>query len=245
MKTIAGSEPLFCSGVPLDYSFKDIRLCAEIEMEEPRHGVKRVPVETAEAEVLSTGSKEVAPIPLGSHSAVAARVLASKTASSHTPRLRCVFRTVTTSVKLNNNKLESIQGLPRSLESAVNDPLSSIQWLDLSFNLLLTLEPELLQFRNLKALYIHGNRIKSLPSVERLRKLGGLLSLTLNGNPIEANRFYRLYAIGALSQIRSLDHTTITQDERHDANAWFKGHLLRLKTRREQAEEARLMMNEV
>merc|ERR1712125_249386 len=103
------------------------------------------------------------------------------------------------------------------------------QWIDISFNQLRNIEPELLQFHHLKALYLHGNVIKSLPSVERLSKLPKLISLTLNGNPVECNRCYRMYTIGALVKLRQLDHSTITEEETRESNAWYKSHLKRLK----------------
>merc|ERR1719499_336848 len=108
-------------------------------------------------------------------------------------------------------------------------PIMSLMWLDLSFNQLVTIEPELMRFHNLKALYLHGNCIRSLPSIERLRRLPKLLSLTLNGNPIEANKIYRTYIVGALPMLRSLDHSTITEDERLGATVWFKAHMQRVK----------------
>merc|ERR1711879_1082464 len=114
------------------------------------------------------------------------------------------------------------------------DALTNIQWLDLSFNQLLTIEPVLLRFLNMKALYLHGNCIKSLPAVDRLKKLPKLLSLTLNGNPIESNGIYRPYIVGCLPDLRSLDHSTITQDERKHADAWYVGHQERAKIRKEQ-----------
>merc|ERR1719414_1494054 len=161
---------------------------------------------------------------------------AIKPVSALTPKAKHVVRNVTTSVKLNNNMLESIQGLPRALETAMPNPTMSLMWLDLSFNQLVTIEPELMRFLNLKALYLHGNCIRSLPCVERLRKLPKLLSLTLNGNPIESAKIYRTYVIGAVPTLRSLDHSTITEDEQQNAQAWFKGHLQRLQKKREEAQ---------
>jgi len=221
--------PDTASGPPLDYSFKDLRSCAEIETEEPRSGVKKPHAEAAgEGEGSASGGE------YGLTNATA------KPAASLAPKLRCVVRNVTTSVKLNNNMLETIQGLPTALESAMSSPLLNLQWLDLSFNQLVTVEPELLRFMNLKALYLHGNCIRSLPAVDRLRKLPKLLSLTTNGNPIEANKIYRPYIIGAVPSLRSLDHSTITEDESQNAAAWFKGHIQRMKKRQEEKELAGL-----
>merc|ERR1712032_1212343 len=122
-----------------------------------------------------------------------------------------------------------------------DDPLRNCRWIDLSFNHLTRIEPALLEFQQLKALYLHGNQIKSLPSVERLRKLPKLISLTLNGNPIECCRAYRTYVIGALPKLRSLDHSMVTQEEISVGAAWFQAHLKRLQKRKEQLEEASFM----
>mmetsp|Transcript_120537 Transcript_120537/g.239949 ORF Transcript_120537/g.239949 Transcript_120537/m.239949 type:complete len:251 (+) Transcript_120537:117-869(+) len=234
-------ESVVASGPPLDYSFKELKNCAEIEVEEPRGGFGRSSPEDAmpdaPGEITAAGTNS-AVTPHAFTGALSPQGLATRTGVPHGTRQRFFVRVATTSVRLNNNLLESVDGLPKSLESALSDPLTNIQWLDLSFNMLQTVEPELLRFQSLKTLYLHGNRIKSIPAVERLRKLPSLLSLTLNGNPIEIHRYYRHFTIGALPQLKTLDHTSITGDERVDANVWFKGHLLRKKKRRELAEEA-------
>merc|ERR1712007_278179 len=110
-------------------------------------------------------------------------------------------------------------------------------WIDLSFNQLRTIEPALLEFQQMKALYLHGNMIKSLASVERLRKLPKLISLTLNGNPIERCRAYRTYVIGALPKLRTLDHSMVTKEEKDGSSAWFEEHLKRLEKRKQELEE--------
>jgi len=229
------------SGPPLDYSFKDLKSCAEIEAKEPRSGFGRSGTEDAAldntGEVNAAGTSS-AVSPDAFTSALVPQALTTRTGVPPGTRQRFFVRVVTTSVRLNNNLLETVEGLPKSLESSLSDPLANILWLDLSFNMLHTVEPELLRFQSLKTLYLHGNRIKSMPAIERLRKLPSLLSLTLNGNPIESHRYYRHFTIGALPHVKTLDHTSITRDERVDANVWFSGHLLRLKKRRELAEEA-------
>merc|ERR1719446_733231 len=148
------------------------------------------------------------------------------------------IRKVTLAVKLNNNSIDSIAELPQALEFVMDDPMRTLQWIDLSFNLLSTIQAELLDFKQLKALYLHGNHIKSLPSVERLKKLPKLISLTLNGNPIECMSFYRRYVVGALPDLRTLDHSTITDDEVKGSQDWFQGHLQRGKERQRRLEEA-------
>merc|ERR1719160_1227842 len=130
--------------------------------------------------------------------------------------------------------IETLTDLPPALEMAMDNPVLNLQWLDLSFNQLTTVESTLLNFPNLKALYLHGNGIKSLQPVGRLRKLPKLISLTLNGNPMEAFKIYRSYVTGALPDLRSLDHISITEDESESAQAWYQAHQRRA-ARAEQA----------
>eukprot|EP00933_Yihiella_yeosuensis_P007343 TRINITY_DN112324_c0_g1_i1.p1 TRINITY_DN112324_c0_g1~~TRINITY_DN112324_c0_g1_i1.p1 ORF type:complete len:247 (+),score=61.73 TRINITY_DN112324_c0_g1_i1:88-828(+) len=230
-----GEVALVANGPPLDYSFKELRTCAEIETEEPRSGVKR-PDDSQEDE----GGATLEAAPMTQTSALGGAATTNSLAATKTqgPKLKIVLKKVTICVKLNNNMLESVQGLPQALRSAMPSPLVNLQWLDMSFNQLVTIEPELLSFLNLKALYLHGNCIRTLGATDRLRKLPKLISLTLNGNPIESSKIYRCYVIGALPTLKSLDHSTITEDEHISAATWFKGHIRRATERKEKMEEA-------
>merc|ERR1712167_408287 len=100
----------------------------------------------------------------------------------------------------------------------------NLQWLDLSFNLFTTIDPVLLNFQSLHVLYMHGNQIAKLPAVNKLQGLPKLRSFTMNGNPVESMKAYRRYVVGALPQLRSLDHASITEDEIAHAKAWYVGH---------------------
>mmetsp|Transcript_86968 Transcript_86968/g.221445 ORF Transcript_86968/g.221445 Transcript_86968/m.221445 type:complete len:251 (-) Transcript_86968:72-824(-) len=232
MTGVAGVEThLVASGPPLDYSFKELRSCAEIETEEPRSGVKRGGGPAVGSN--ESGKDPGAEADDAEGGATASGVLVARSMGS-TGKPKKVMRLVTISIKLNNNMLDTLSGLQPSLESVMHSPIMNLQWIDLSFNQLTTIEPELLRFMNLKALYLHGNCIKNLSSVDRLKKLPKLLSLTLNGNPIESTRIYRVYVIGTLSSLRSLDHSTITADEVAGAASWIKGHIERAKKRAEE-----------
>ena len=48
----------------------------------------------------------------------------------------------------------------------------NLEWLDLSYNYLERIEPEILNFPNLKTLYLHGNYISNLEEVRKLQDLG-------------------------------------------------------------------------
>lgn len=43
-----------------------------------------------------------------------------------------------------------------------------LQWIDLSYNYLETIEIDILQFRSLKTLYLHGNYISNLEETKKL-----------------------------------------------------------------------------
>lgn len=257
------------AGAPLDYSFKELKSVLEMETEEPRSGGKRRPQVDKDATAAGQmdGGVDLAATtgtgaPLAGAADTAKGTSASGTANASAlvasakgggvaalrpnaaPIMRRTVRKVTLAVKLNNNSIDSITDLPQALEFVMDDPLRNLQWIDLSFNQLHTIQAELLDFKQMKALYLHGNHIKSLPSVERLRKLPKLISLTLNGNPIECFPFYRRYVVGSLPDLRTLDHSTITDDEVRGAHDWFQGHQQRAKIRAERLEEAALAMNE-
>lgn len=72
-----------------------------------------------------------------------------------------------TSIFLNNNEIRTIVGLRSILDSVMWEP-SRLEWLDLSYNFLEKIEFELLEFPNLKTLYLHGNYISNLEEVKKL-----------------------------------------------------------------------------
>lgn len=230
---------LTASGEPLDYSFKELRHVMELETEDPRGGFKSKPTARPAdggedgGEVTAGGPLEIT-LMEANNGAGGDTQGATKGGRSRGPaKQRCVMRKITTAVKLNNNMLESIAGLTVALDFVMASPMATLQWLNLSFNQIASVEVDLLSFPELKALYLHGNVIRTLACVERLRKLPKLMSLTLNGNPIESSRVYRSYVIGSLQTLRSLDHSTITDDECANAAVWFKGHMVRAKERQE------------
>merc|ERR1712224_393823 len=228
-------------------SFKELKNCAEIETEEPRGGGKKknLEKENAPGEAAANAEEkeeETKPTP-GGAAAVVAKGGATQVRVGATPAKNVVNK-VTIAMKLNNNQIETLSYLPQSLDAVMDDPLINLQWIDLSHNHLATIEPVLTRYTNLKAIYLHGNRIKNLPSVERLRRLPKLISLTLNGNPIEACRIYRRFVIGALPNLRKIDHSTITDDELEASYAWYQMHLKRKEIRKEQQDEMAAMLAE-
>jgi Leucine-rich repeat (LRR) protein len=126
---------------------------------------------------------------------------------------------------LNNNEIRSINSLLPTLEVVMNFP-SKLKWLDLSFNYLTKIESEILNFPELKTLYLHGNYIYQLEEARKLGNLGNLLSLTLHGNPIEQIPGYRLYILGIMFNkfitLKKLDSVVITRKEQESCYVWNK-----------------------
>ena len=101
---------------------------------------------------------------------------------------------------------------------------TNLRWLDLSYNYLTSIEPEILEFRNLKTLYLHGNWISHMKEVVKLSELDELRCLTLHGNPIEQIPGYRMYVIGFLLKthqtLKKFDTVLITKKERDSVIVW-------------------------
>ncbi|KAM6386360.1 leucine-rich repeat-containing protein 51 isoform 2-T2 [Alca torda] len=149
----------------------------------------------------------------------------------------------THALRLNNNSLEALGGLPPTLEQLLVTP-AQLHWLDLSFNCLTDIDPVcretvpqfpwgagagvsqadgrggpqvLTTFRTLRSLQLHGNNIGSLAEVDKLGVLPQLRRLTLHGNPMEEQRGYRSYVLSLLPHLTSLDFSGVTKQDRDDA----------------------------
>lgn len=72
-----------------------------------------------------------------------------------------------TSLFLNNNELRNIIDLSSILDSVMYNH-QSLQWLDLSYNYLININDEILQFPHLKTLCLNNNYIYSLEEVVKL-----------------------------------------------------------------------------
>ncbi|KAM6419669.1 leucine-rich repeat-containing protein 51 [Pluvialis apricaria] len=122
----------------------------------------------------------------------------------------------THALRLNNNSLGGLGGLPPTLEQLLVCP-TQLRWLDLSFNRLTVIDPVLTTFRALRSLQLHGNSIGSLAEVDKLGVLPHLRRLTLHGNPMEEQRGYRSYVLSLLPHLTSLDFSGVTRQDREDA----------------------------
>lgn len=75
---------------------------------------------------------------------------------------------------------------------------------------------------DLRTLYMHGNQIKNLDDVEKLKKFPNLRTLTLHGNPIDEIKNYRFHVISVLPNLKNLDFTAITPQDRETAEVYEK-----------------------
>jgi len=116
-------------------------------------------------------------------------------------------------IRLSNNNLVDTGGLYQLALDLVENP-EEIAWLDLSFNYIGAVTNDILEFPNLKMLYLHGNNISRLEELARLTLLPNLYSLTLHGNPIENYPNYRSAVLSILPHLRSLDFAKVTDRER-------------------------------
>lgn len=100
----------------------------------------------------------------------------------------------------------------------------NLEWLDLSYNYLQTIDKELLSFPNLKTLYLHGNYVSNLEEARKLQDLPGLQILTLYGNSIEQIKGYRLWVLGMLYEkhetLKKFDNVLITRKEFDGVIVW-------------------------
>lgn len=106
-----------------------------------------------------------------------------------------------------------------TLVHAVLEQPEKLGWIDFSFNYITELDDVrgaknlvfefysliwfqgLLKFPNLKIVYFHGNLIKDLDEIFKLRSLARLRSVTFHGNPISDDPRYRMFVITYLPQV--------------------------------------------
>ena len=78
---------------------------------------------------------------------------------------------------------------------------------------------------------------RRLSEVDKLGALEGLTKFTLNGNPVEETKDYRMYVSAALKRLRSLDVIAITQVNRSKARANAYAHMRAERLQREQEDD--------
>lgn len=127
------------------------------------------------------------------------------------------------SLRLNNNNITDLHDLQKPVCHFLAEP-SQLAWLDLSFNKISHIDKVLCQLLELRVLYLHGNSIYILSEVDRLRALPHLHTITLHGNAIETNKAYRSRVISALRQLKTMDFSAVTRQERVMAKIWHQSN---------------------
>ena len=201
----------------------------EQKTQEPKERVIRAPQSTQLQQILlnnniSFASKQG---PMGGRKVEEAKTETKK---------KIIIKKTTNSVFLQNNELRNVVNLPMVLkEVMVCDPFTNLKWLDLSYNILETIEEDLLQLKSLQTLYLHGNYISNLEETKKLSNFDNLQSLTLYGNPIETVKFYRLWVLGVMytrnENLRRLDQVVVTNREFDKVLVW-KERVFAQKSRR-------------
>ncbi|XP_068440928.1 leucine-rich repeat-containing protein 51 isoform X2 [Clinocottus analis] len=127
------------------------------------------------------------------------------------------------SLRLNNNNVADLHNLQRTVNHFLAEP-SQLAWLDLSFNKLSHIDQALCELHELRVLYLHGNNIFILSEVDKLEVLPYLHTITLHGNIIDTNKAYRNRVISALPQLKTMDFSAVTLQERVMAKIWHLGN---------------------
>lgn len=123
-------------------------------------------------------------------------------------------RSYSRSLILSYNQMTEIKELPKALGSLLFNPCL-LAWLDLSFNQITELAPVFKSLTSLKILYLHGNKIANMDSMQYIRTLdNSLLKLTLHGNAVENIKGYRMMLINMMGNLKELDFSFVTESER-------------------------------
>lgn len=124
-------------------------------------------------------------------------------------------RFITSSVWLGNNSIQTTREASSILHSVLEYP-TRLAWLDLSFNEVYDVDEALLQFVNLKILYLHGNQIHNMSALAVLQDMPRLRTLTLHGNPIDSIPQYRSLVVNIVPQLSKLDFSLVVDSERKE-----------------------------
>jgi hypothetical protein len=138
---------------------------------------------------------------------------------------------VINAVRLNNNKIAGWLNFLSTLRTMSPIDFTRLEWLDLSFNQLQTIETSIGRLKSLSKLHLHANQIRDIRDVQKLTDLPRLRDLTLHGNPIEerGRGKYRNFIIAQLPNLRSLDFTSLTDRDKGIAQSFCHNATL-LKT---------------
>jgi hypothetical protein len=130
------------------------------------------------------------------------------------------------SLRLSNNELCSLEALPECLEPVLLLP-HKLQWLDLSFNQISHIEPIASACPSLRLLYLHVNAVTEPRQLDALSQLAHLHTLTLHGNEVENAPNYRFRLASNLPTLKNLDFSALTIVEKDKARTWAAGQQAR------------------
>jgi len=199
-------------GPPLDFSFSEARKMSDFTRVTPRNGLVNyitVPVFINKNDI---ELKE--------------RKLITKKEVKDIEKSYCKY--ISDAIRMNNNTISSFKGFNRMLDSVLDNP-KKLQWIDLSFNDIEHIDEVLLEFQNLKVLYLHSNEINNIKEVDKLAKLKNLKKLTLHANFIEQQESYRWYVIAKIPQLQSLDFSKVIKSDKEKAMFFQKCNSIKIK----------------
>ena len=130
----------------------------------------------------------------------------------------------TSSVMINNCKLESLEGiadfldftLPTINNKLFNDSISKIsliQWLDVSNNKITSIHKDIILLSNLKILNLKDNLISDINKIRNLGLLSSLKSLSLRGNLVCKVPGYRQFVVEMCAVLERLDNAVVSEKE--------------------------------
>ncbi|KAG2381716.1 hypothetical protein C9374_006100 [Naegleria lovaniensis] len=226
----------------IDFSFKDINLPSvqDLKTSVPRVGEKRVRVsKTAEKQKederkgnRSFEQERFKPTMFGSSEMISNKHHDESNSKQEEPKE--IIKYLGRGVKLCNNNISDLHGLFDALTTILETP-QELQWIDLSYNNISSLEGLETLPETLTSLYLHANQITSLNEIAVLQKFKNLKYLTLFGNPIEEIRNYRYCILSIFPSLKSFDRVTVTERDRQTAETYRNFFWPKVSKRKQQA----------
>lgn len=136
-----------------------------------------------------------------------------ETRVGNVPKTSSKNKYLTAAIWLNNNLLASSKVVSAIAFHLLEFP-AQLSWIDVSFNNIDDINEGLLKFVNLKILYLHGNSIRNISEVKKLKSLTYLTRLTLHGNPIDSIPQYRSIVIHLIPHLVTFDFAPVVTSER-------------------------------
>eukprot|EP00812_Abedinium_dasypus_P010105 NODE_3746_length_747_cov_265.332370.p1 GENE.NODE_3746_length_747_cov_265.332370~~NODE_3746_length_747_cov_265.332370.p1 ORF type:complete len:210 (-),score=68.65 NODE_3746_length_747_cov_265.332370:100-729(-) len=124
------------------------------------------------------------------------------------------------SVTLANNSISQLACLDDALSNVIVDPCTRLRWINLSFNVIVSIGRCFEKFTELTILHLHANRIPELGAIRTLKDLPKLSAVTLHGNPLASQSQYRNFVVYSIPALTKLDFAAVTHQDRDSANCW-------------------------